>query len=158
MSDAGHVRLHATRRTLASATVRLLMLLMMTAAGPAAALDATPQPARVAAAKGRPTPPPPSVNDFPTAERVAYVQDCMREHPGGRFEMLSKCSCALDHIAGEIPFGDYVALSTIAKAMSIGGERGSAIRDAPALTQQARRLKDIQARALQACFLVPDQR
>ena len=38
-------------------------------------------------------------NDFPTIERVNYVLECMREHPGAEFEMSSKCSCALDALA-----------------------------------------------------------
>ena len=29
-------------------------------------------------------------HDYPTADRVLYVQECMRQHPGPEFEMLSK--------------------------------------------------------------------
>lgn len=92
-------------------------------------------------------------NDFPTVDRVLYVQECMRAHPGPRFEMTSKCSCALDALAMDLKYDDYVTMSTISKALTIGGERGGAIRDAPALGPQAKRYRELQAKAASACFL-----
>lgn len=92
-------------------------------------------------------------NDFPTLERVLYVQECMRAHPGATFEMSSKCACALDALAGELPYDDYVTLSTISKASTMAGERGATIRDAPSLTSQIKRYRALQARAEQSCFL-----
>ena len=62
-----------------------------------------------------------SPEGYPTADRVTYVQACMRQHPGAAFEMLSKCSCTLDAIARELSYDDFTTLSTIANAMSIGG-------------------------------------
>ena len=72
-------------------------------------------------------------NDFPTVDRVLYVQECLRAHPGPQFEMINKCSCALDAFAKEVTYDDYVTISTVSNARSIGGERGGAIRDAPSL-------------------------
>jgi hypothetical protein len=92
-------------------------------------------------------------NDFPTVDRVLYVQECLRAHPGPQFEMINKCSCALDNLARELKFDDYVTLSTTVKAMSIGGERGSTIRDAPALEAQAKRYRELQAKAEKGCFI-----
>ena len=92
-------------------------------------------------------------NDFPTADRVLFVQECMRAHPGQAFEMIHKCSCTLDAVAAEIRYDDYVTLSTISKAMSIGGERGSSIRDAPSLEPQARRFREFQIKAEKGCFI-----
>ena len=60
-----------------------------------------------------------SANDFPTVDRVLYVQECMRAHPGPNYEMISKCSCALDRLAGEVKFDDYVNMITIVNAISI---------------------------------------
>ena len=37
--------------------------------------------------------------DYPTSDRVLFVQACMRDNPGPHYEMLNKCSCALDKIA-----------------------------------------------------------
>ncbi len=97
-----------------------------------------------------------AANDFPTRERVIYVQECMHAHPGPAFEMTSKCSCALDTIAGEVTHDEYSSMTTIAKAMSIGGERGNTIRDAPGLQPQLKRWRSVEANALRACFIVSE--
>ena len=95
-------------------------------------------------------------NDFPTVDRVLYVQECMRAHPGPQFEMINKCSCALDTLAKDVKFDDYVTMSTISNAMTIGGERGGAIRDAPSLEPQAKRYRELKAKAEKGCFLNPE--
>ena len=92
-------------------------------------------------------------NDFPTVDRVEYVQECMRSHPGGRYEMLYKCSCTLDHIAAEIRYDEYVELWTAANAISIGGERGGQLRDAHVSQDMAKKFRSIEGKAQQACFL-----
>jgi hypothetical protein len=92
-------------------------------------------------------------HDYPTAERVLYVQACMRENPGGYYEMLNKCSCVLDTIAREVPFEQFEGMSTAAKATSIGGERGSYIRDADALQVQIRKFRQLQAQARKTCMI-----
>jgi hypothetical protein len=97
-------------------------------------------------------------NDFPTVDRVLYVQDCMRAHPGSTFEMTIKCSCALDALARELTYDDYVTLSTISKAMSIGGERGSSVRDVPSYEPQLKRYRELQAKSEKGCFLNPASR
>jgi hypothetical protein len=97
-------------------------------------------------------------NDFPTADRVLHVQECMRVHPGPQFEMISKCSCALDALARDVKYADYVTMSTIGKARSIGGERGSAIRDVPSLEPQAKRYRELQAKAEKGCFINPERK
>lgn len=97
--------------------------------------------------------PPARANDYPTAERVFYVQDCMREHPGNSYEMITKCSCALDRIARDVKFEDFQTMNTATKANSIGGERGGYIRDADVMQKQIRRFRDIQAKAKAACFI-----
>lgn len=92
-------------------------------------------------------------NDFPTNERVLYVQECMRDHPGNAFEMISKCSCALDRLAADVKYEDYLTMSTASKANSIGGERGGYIRDTDLLQKEIRRFRDLQAKAKAACFI-----
>lgn len=94
-------------------------------------------------------------NDFPTADRVLYVQECLRQHPGPPFEMVHKCACVVDALARELRYDDYVTASTISKAISIGGERGSTLRDAPSLEVQARRYLALQATAKKGCFIAP---
>jgi hypothetical protein len=94
-------------------------------------------------------------NDFPTSDRVIYVEECMRVHPGPHFEMLNKCSCALDTMARKVKFDDYVTMTTVVNAMSIGGERGGALRDNESVKPQVKRYKDLQVEVQKACFLTP---
>lgn len=95
-------------------------------------------------------------NDFPTVDRVLYVQECIAAHPdAGNFEMTNKCSCALDALAKEIKYEDYVQLSTAAKATTIGGERGGYIRDSEKLQADIKRYKALQAKVTKGCFIGP---
>jgi hypothetical protein len=94
-------------------------------------------------------------NDFPTVDRVLFVQECIRTNPGPHYEMINKCSCALDRLASEVKFADYVSMSTIVNAVSIGGERGGQMRDNESLKPQIARYRDLQAKARKACFIGP---
>ncbi|MBB4845770.1 hypothetical protein HNP55_004322 [Paucibacter oligotrophus] len=98
------------------------------------------------------------LQDYPTLERVQFVQTCMREHPGPEFEMQSKCACMLDSLATELAYERYVQLSTEAKAISIGGERGGVLRDNEAVKDEIKQYRAQQARAEKACFLAPAKR
>jgi len=92
-------------------------------------------------------------NDFPTVDRVLYVQECIRANPGPQFEMVNKCSCALDRLASEVKYDEYVTMATIVKAVSIGGERGGEMRDNESLKPQIARYRELQARVAKACFI-----
>lgn len=95
-------------------------------------------------------------NDFPTVDRVLYVQECMRSHPGGgHYEMVNKCACAQEHLAAEISYDNYVAMSTAANATTIGGERGGYIRDNEPLQDLIKRYRALQTKAKKACFVIP---
>lgn len=94
-----------------------------------------------------------SANDFPTVDRMLYVQECMRAHPGSNFEMVNKCSCALDKLALKVKFDDYVTMTTIVKAVSIGGERGGELRDNETIKPQIKRYRDLQSEVQNSCFL-----
>jgi hypothetical protein len=96
-------------------------------------------------------------NDFPTVDRVLYVQECVRNNPGPHYEMINKCSCALDRLAGEVKFADYVNMNTIVNAVSIGGERGGQLRDNETVKPQIARYRDLQAKVRKACFIGPAQ-
>lgn len=95
------------------------------------------------------------VNDFPTTDRVLYVQECMRDHPGPHYEMVNKCGCALDKLAAEVSFDDYLTMSTATNANSIGGERGNSIRDVEMLQDQIKRYRGLQSKVKKACFVTP---
>jgi hypothetical protein len=92
-------------------------------------------------------------HDYPTADRVVYVQACMRDHPGPHYEMLNKCSCALDAIARDVPYDDFVDMSTATNANSIGGERGNSIRDVEPLQLMIRKFRQVQTAAKKGCLI-----
>ena len=92
-------------------------------------------------------------NDFPTVERVQFVMDCMRDHPGNAFEMLNKCSCAIDRLAKKYRYNDFVEAQTLAKAVTIAGERGAELRDNEEAQKGARQYRANVKDAMQACFI-----
>jgi hypothetical protein len=92
-------------------------------------------------------------NDFPTAGRVEFVLDCMRDHAGGQFELLNKCSCAIDRLAEQYKYDDFVEAQTMAKAVTIAGERGSTMRDNEDAQNAAKRYRATIADAARACYL-----
>jgi len=126
--------------------------LLLVALGACAGAFAAP-----AAPRAKPAAAPPA-NDFPTVDRVLYVQECMTAHPGPVFEMTNKCACTLDKLAASVKYQDYVTMSTIVKAMSIGGERGGAIRDVPSYEPQVKRYKELVSKAEKSCFILPEPR
>lgn len=89
--------------------------------------------------------------DFPTADRVEYVLECMKNH-GGKQEYLYKCSCAIDKIAASLDYDDYVEASTALRYQSLSGERGAEFRDPEHVKAMAKRYKSIQSAANKACF------
>ncbi|NML45574.1 hypothetical protein HHL11_17610 [Ramlibacter sp. G-1-2-2] len=91
--------------------------------------------------------------DYPTSERVVFVEACMRENPGHYYEMLNKCSCVIDTLARELPYDDFVTMNTIANANTIGGERGSAVRDVEPLQVQLRKFRQLQTQARKSCMI-----
>ena len=92
-------------------------------------------------------------NDYPTTDRVVFVMACMRDHPGNHFEMINKCSCAIDAIARELPFDTYTAMSTALNANTIGGERGGYIRDTEMLQGDIRKFRQLTTKAKKGCFI-----
>ena len=92
-------------------------------------------------------------NDFPTVDRVLYVQECMRTNPGPHYEMVNKCSCALDTLAMQVSFDEYTTMTTIANGSGIGGERGNAIRDTASLQPLLKRYRELQTQVKKSCFL-----
>jgi hypothetical protein len=91
------------------------------------------------------------------AENKVILQqaDSMQQHQGPFYEMLHKCACALDEVAAQLSFAEYVELSTIANAMTIAGERGNGMRDNESLKAPFARFKQLNKQAEKACFITP---
>ena len=95
-----------------------------------------------------------AANDFPTLDRVLFVESCVRDHPDRqRQEMLYKCSCALDAIASQFSYEDYVELSTASDAGQIAGERGAAVRESGEGKSMAKEFRAARAKAYSGCFI-----
>ncbi|MBS0445430.1 MAG: hypothetical protein JSR59_05700 [Proteobacteria bacterium] len=92
-------------------------------------------------------------NDYPTADRVLFVQECMRANPGPYYEMVNKCSCAIDQIANEVKFDEYTEMVTISNGMTIGGERGGAFRDVPTLAPELKKYRELLVKTKKGCFI-----
>lgn len=92
-------------------------------------------------------------NDYPTLDRVLFVDECVRDRPDRpRQEMVYKCSCAFDELAAKIPYASFVNLETASNALGIAGERGSALRTDD-IREQARRFRVVLADAKKSCLI-----
>ena len=91
-------------------------------------------------------------HDFPTADRVEYVIECMVAHQSKQ-EYLYKCSCAIDQIAQQMPYDEYVESSTALRHQSLGGPRGAEFRDPGAGKAMATKYKALQDKARKACYV-----
>ena len=95
-----------------------------------------------------------AANDFPTIERVLFVEACARDHPDRPHqEMLYKCSCALDAIAAEYTYDQYVDLSTAFDAGQIAGERGAAVRESTTGQDLIKQFRAARTKAFSSCFI-----
>jgi hypothetical protein len=93
-------------------------------------------------------------NDFPTVERVLFVEACARDHPDrSRTEMLYKCSCVIDVIAGQLSFEDFVDASTAFYAAQAAGERGTRIRESSTGRELADRYRTAREQASRQCMM-----
>lgn len=92
------------------------------------------------------------VNDYPTDARAEYVFACMATN-GQNQDILRRCSCSIDAIAGILPYDDYVAAETVLRMRQGGGERAALFRGgAPAATALLANLRRAQAEAEMICF------
>ena len=91
-------------------------------------------------------------HDFPTSSRVEYVLECMQKHEG-KYEYLYKCSCVIDRIAKEMPYEEYVTMSTALRNQTLAGERGALFRDPVPVKDMASKYRTLQASADKACYV-----
>jgi hypothetical protein len=91
-------------------------------------------------------------NDYPTAARVEYVQDCMGRHTGGLAD-LYKCSCAIDQLAEHLTYDEFVEAATFAHYATLPGEGGGIFRDSAHAKERAKLYRTLEADAYRACGL-----
>ncbi len=92
-----------------------------------------------------------AANDFPTRARAEFVFACMSAN-GQSMEILDKCSCSIDAIAGQMKYDDYVEAETTLRMRQMQGDRASVFREAEWLRQSVARLQAAQAEAEVRCF------
>ena len=92
-------------------------------------------------------------NDYPTSARADYVIGCMAAN-GNTRESLFKCSCALDVIAGLMPYSRYEEAETALSLQQGGGVGGRVglFRDPPVIKQLLEELRRAQSEANLQCF------
>jgi hypothetical protein len=92
------------------------------------------------------------VNNYPTLDRVQYVLECAQNYPDKvHQEMIYKCSCAIDEIAKQISYDDFLNAWTSSKAVTIAGDRG-AIREHQMVKGMVKQYKDVQGNAQKICL------
>jgi hypothetical protein len=96
---------------------------------------------------------PAAANDYPTADRADYVLGCMAANGNTRPALL-KCSCAIDMIAGLMPYAKYVQAETALSLQTGGGVGGRVglFQDPPQIKQVIEQLHQAQAEANLKCF------
>ncbi len=70
-----------------------------------------------------------SANDFPTAERVEYVLNCLQKMGRSSMHDLQTCSCRIDSIASNMSFETYSYAVTYNRNKRMVGEQGGVFRD-----------------------------
>lgn len=100
----------------------------------------------------RPAAAQPRENDYPTSERADYVLGCMAAN-GDTREALLKCSCAIDTIAGLMPYSHYEQAETALSLQQGGGVGGRVglFRDPPQIKAVIEELRRAQAEANLEC-------
>jgi hypothetical protein len=91
-------------------------------------------------------------NDYPTAARVEYVQECMTRNRGVLSDMY-KCSCVIDRLAEHLTYDDFVEAGTFARYATLPGEAGGIFRDPDHAKERAKLYRSLEADAYRACGL-----
>jgi hypothetical protein len=94
----------------------------------------------------------PPRNDYPTAARVEYVQECMTKN-GSVLSDMYKCSCAIDWLANHLTYDEFVEAGTFARYSTLPGEGGGIFRDPERARERAKLYRSLEADAYRACNL-----
>ena len=95
---------------------------------------------------------PPSKQDYPTVARVEYVNECIGQN-GGTLAALYRCSCAIDKLAAQLSYDDFVEAGTYAKYAALPGEGGGIFRDSTEAKTRAKLYRELEGEARRSCGL-----
>lgn len=93
---------------------------------------------------------PASAHDYPTYERVQFAVDCMQRH-GGAYDLIYKCSCAIDKVSEQFTIDEFVDMQTSLNASDMTGQRGGELRGNPQVRDSAKRYRQTIQSAMQSC-------
>jgi hypothetical protein len=94
----------------------------------------------------------PPVNDYPTAARVEYVNECIANQRDSLANVY-QCSCVIDRIADTLTYDEFVESITFARYAGLPGEAGGIFRDSDDGRKRARRFRELEQEAQKACGL-----
>jgi hypothetical protein len=94
-------------------------------------------------------------SDFPTQARVEYVLRCMSAHGEQTYDTLYPCICAIDKIAAEFSYDEYVEAEVFAMLRPTPGERGAVFRDPARAKVLAKKFTEATEGAESSCFVKP---
>jgi hypothetical protein len=92
------------------------------------------------------------VNDYPTAARVEYVNECIANQRDSLANVY-QCSCVIDRIADTLTYDEFVEAITYARYAGLPGEGGAIFRDSDEARQKGRRYRELEQQAFKACGL-----
>lgn len=94
-----------------------------------------------------------TANDFPTLDRVRFVQECMALENSAKYETLYACSCTLDKMAAEMNYDEFVEADSYVRMRNMRGERGGLFRNSDERARTVRKhFHDVKSRAKASCF------
>jgi hypothetical protein len=109
--------------------------------------------AAAAAAVAAPAPAPAAPATYPTEVLADFVFGCMATN-GQTPEALRRCSCSIDHIAGQLTFDEYTQAETVLRMQQVQGGDGriGMFRTSPWAVAMVDKLRQAQAEAEARCF------
>ena len=94
----------------------------------------------------------PAKNDYPTAARVEYVNECIGQN-GSTLAALYQCSCVIDKLAARLSYDEFVEAGTYAKYATLPGEGGGIFRDSSEAKDRAKLYRELEREARSSCGL-----
>jgi hypothetical protein len=92
------------------------------------------------------------VNNYPTAARVEYVNECIANQRD-RLANVYQCSCVIDRIADTLTYDEFVESITFARYAGLPGEGGAIFRDSDDARKKGRRYQELEQAAYKSCGL-----
>lgn len=90
-------------------------------------------------------------NDFPTQARAEYVFACMSTN-GQTSEILAKCSCAIDAIAEDMSYDEYIEAETVLSLRLAPGDRTAMFKESAWAAGVVSKFNETQVNAEVECF------